>query len=232
MPTYTPTTWVDEIPASTPVKYVITDDTVGPVASSATIEVATAITSGTPLNATNLNNIESGITTAQATANDAIPKSLVTTIGDLIYATASGVLARLGIGANGTYLAAVAGQPQWLTPSVFLRWQNAAYNGNAIVVGTYTVNIADWIASYPNPTPGWKAAVIKMSARWAAASDGSTIDVRNSAGDVYVTCRSLVANYFMDGFGIVPLDSSGNFKICVYGANTNAVYINVMGLIR
>lgn len=237
--TYVKTVWTDEVPAATPVKYKLTDDSAGVIANSAKIELVTSVISGTPINAANLNHLEDGVetaqtdaTAAQATANGAIAKSIVTTLGDLLYATASSVLTRLGIGANGTYLAAVAGQPQWLTPTVFLRWENAAYNGDAIAVGTYTVNIADWITTYPNPAPGWKAAVVKISARWPAAGDSSTIDVRNSAGNVYVTCRSLVANYFIDGFGIVPLDSSGNFKIVVAGANTNAVYIDVMGLIR
>jgi hypothetical protein len=41
---YTKTTWTDEIPASTPVKYKVTDDVLGIVASSAKIEVVTSVT--------------------------------------------------------------------------------------------------------------------------------------------------------------------------------------------
>lgn len=58
---YTKTTWVDEVPAETPVKYKITDDTGGVIAASATIETVTSITAGTALTAANLNNIEEGL---------------------------------------------------------------------------------------------------------------------------------------------------------------------------
>ncbi len=65
------------------------------------------------LNSTNLNHSEAGIQTAQATADAAVPKSLVTTAGDLIYATASAVLARLGIGSSGTALQSNGTAPVW-----------------------------------------------------------------------------------------------------------------------
>lgn len=70
--TYTPTVWEDEAPASTPVKYSITDDTNGVLAASAEIAPVTTIAPGTPLNATNLNKIENGVKTAQDDANIAI----------------------------------------------------------------------------------------------------------------------------------------------------------------
>lgn len=95
---YTKTTWTDEIPASSPVKYEIVDDVLGEVAGSATIAPVTSITPGTALNATNLNKIETGIETAQAAAEAAIPKSTVTTSGDIIVATGSATVTRLAKG--------------------------------------------------------------------------------------------------------------------------------------
>ena len=72
---YTPTTWTDEVPASTPIKYVITDDVDGVIAASATIALVTSVTAGTPINATNLNKLEtameSAVDTADAAAVDA-----------------------------------------------------------------------------------------------------------------------------------------------------------------
>lgn len=62
---YTKTDWTDETPDSTPIKYKLTDDTEGVIAESAKIEIVTGITTGTPLNAANLNKIEEGIETAQ-----------------------------------------------------------------------------------------------------------------------------------------------------------------------
>ena len=64
MTPYTPTTWVDEIPVSSPVKYKITDDTGGVIANSAKIETVTEITAGTAVNAANLNKLESGVAAA------------------------------------------------------------------------------------------------------------------------------------------------------------------------
>lgn len=83
---------------------------------------ATTYVNGTTpaLNATNLNHAEQGIqtadtnaTAAQTTANAAVPKSTVTTAGDLIYATGSGAVTRLGIGAAGQVLAVVGGTLTW-----------------------------------------------------------------------------------------------------------------------
>jgi hypothetical protein len=64
--TYTPTVWADEVPAVTPIKYVITGSN-----SDCTIALKDAPTAGTPVNATNLNNIETGIQDALDLAADA-----------------------------------------------------------------------------------------------------------------------------------------------------------------
>lgn len=59
-------------------------------------------------------------TTGVATANAAIPKSLVTTKGDIIVATASATPARLGAGTNGYVLTADS------TQASGLKWATAA----------------------------------------------------------------------------------------------------------
>lgn len=68
---YTKTVWSDEVPVTTPVKYQITDDTAGEIAASAEIALVTSVTPGTPLNASNLNKLETGVETAQAAAEAA-----------------------------------------------------------------------------------------------------------------------------------------------------------------
>lgn len=60
----------------------------------------------TPITAAQLNRMETGIDQATDTAEAAVPKSTVTTKGDLIAGTASATVARRGIGANGTVLMA------------------------------------------------------------------------------------------------------------------------------
>jgi hypothetical protein len=68
---YTKTIWTDEIPASTPVKYKMTDDVLGEVAGSAKIEVVTSVTAGTQLNAANLNKVEDALEDVTDTADEA-----------------------------------------------------------------------------------------------------------------------------------------------------------------
>jgi hypothetical protein len=50
-------------------------------------------------------------------ADAAIPKSTVTTAGDVIYATGSSAVTRLGIGSTGQVLTVAAGIPSWATAS-------------------------------------------------------------------------------------------------------------------
>lgn len=61
---------------------------------------------------------QSTATTANTTANAAIPKATVTTKGDLIVATASATVARLGVGTDGQVLsadAASSGGVKWIS---------------------------------------------------------------------------------------------------------------------
>ena len=130
MTTYTPTTWENEAPSTTPVKYAITDDTAGEIAASATIELVTSVDAGTAVNATNLNHIETGLETAasevtavqaqaddlqdqvtavQAQADAGAPK-IFTAKGDLIAATGNNAAARLAVGTNGQTLMADSAQ--------------------------------------------------------------------------------------------------------------------------
>lgn len=132
---YTPTTWVDELPATTPVKYKISQAADGDIATNATIAVVTSITPGTPLNAANLNHMEQGIksvtddvvtvksdmidvqadvATLVATAEDSAP-AIFTAYGDLFIGSSTpGVGEKLARGANeGMVLKVVNGLLVW-----------------------------------------------------------------------------------------------------------------------
>ncbi len=87
---YTKTTWVNEAPATTPVKYKLTDDTLGIVAASAKIEVLTSVTPGTPMNATNLNHMEQGIEDAHALAAAAIGNANIAVVSNSSLSIADG----------------------------------------------------------------------------------------------------------------------------------------------
>ena len=68
----------------------------------------------------------------------AVPKSTVTTAGDVIYATGSSAVTRLGIGSAGQVLTVAAGVPSWATPS---SGSNAFYAGkNKIINGDFNIN--------------------------------------------------------------------------------------------
>lgn len=111
---YTKQTWSDEVPNTSPVRYKITQTTDGDIASNAKIELVTPVTAGSPVNATRLNYMETGIETAQATAEAAVPKSLFTAIGQLLYSTAAGVVAALAKPSVDAILKmTAAGVPSW-----------------------------------------------------------------------------------------------------------------------
>lgn len=91
--TYVKTTWVDELPASLPVKYKLTDDTDGVIANSTKIELVTSVTSGTPVNASNLNHLETGVYNAQ-TAADAAQATANTALANASTAQATATAAQ------------------------------------------------------------------------------------------------------------------------------------------
>ena len=137
---YTKTTWVDEVPASTPIKYKISQSSDGDVATDATIEIVTSVTSGTPVNATNMNHIEDGIEAA-------VPKSLVTAIGDLLYATAAGVLARLAKPAVTSLLSMTsAGTPSWLSEARYMYPVGAIFISSVSTDPAVLLGYGSWIA--------------------------------------------------------------------------------------
>lgn len=66
MPVYTPFTWQDEVPASSPLRFKITLANGTVLAEDATIELVTGITAqGTPVNAARLNALEQGLSLTQ-----------------------------------------------------------------------------------------------------------------------------------------------------------------------
>jgi len=61
--------------------------------------------------------VPAGVKTAYDLAGAAIPKSTVTTNGDLIYGTGSSTVTRLGIGSTNQVLTVSGGVPTWATPA-------------------------------------------------------------------------------------------------------------------
>lgn len=117
-------------------------DVVGPASSVAHRIAAFSTTTGKALE--DSGNLTSDFATAAqgAKADAALPKSTVTTKGDILAATASATVARLGVGSNGQVLTADSTQTsgvKWATPSGSApgSWANqVSQNGSA---GLFTV---------------------------------------------------------------------------------------------
>jgi hypothetical protein len=93
------------------------DVTVGIQASSTTQSGAVQLSDSTSTTSSVLAATPTAVKSAYDLATAAIPKSTVTTSGDVIYATGSSAVTRLGIGSAGQVLTVSSGLPAWTTPA-------------------------------------------------------------------------------------------------------------------
>ena len=77
----------------------------------------TSVTDSTSTTSSTVAASATAVKSAYDLANGAIPKTLTTTTGDVIYASAANTPARLGIGTTNQVLSVVAGIPSWTTLS-------------------------------------------------------------------------------------------------------------------
>jgi hypothetical protein len=119
-------TWVSPNPGDITEVTVTSPITGGGSSGSVNVSIQDATTA--QKGAVQLENSTSSTSTTTAavpanvkTANDlaaaAIPKSTVTTNGDLIYGTGSATVSRIGIGSTGNVLTVAAGIPSWAAPA-------------------------------------------------------------------------------------------------------------------
>lgn len=146
-------------------------------------------------------------TAGVATADAAIPKSLVTTKGDILAATASATVARVGVGANDYILTADS------TQSAGIKWAAAP-----ISLPSQTGNSAKYLttngttASWGNLTAGINAQVANYTLQ---ATDLNKIVTLSSASSITVTVPNGVfsvgdqINLARLGAGTVLVDSDG-----------------------
>lgn len=91
--------------------------TVGIQSASTTQSGAVQLTDSTSSTSTTTAATPNSVKSAYDLAGAAIPKSTVTTNGDLIYGTGSATVTRLGIGSTGQVLTVASGVPSWATAS-------------------------------------------------------------------------------------------------------------------
>ena len=107
--TYVATVWEDEVPTTSPVLYNIKDSLGNILQANVQLEVASAITPGTPLNAVNLNHIEQGI--ANVPLSDVPAK--FTAIGQMIIGAGLATDSVLNPNANPSSFKCRSGVPTW-----------------------------------------------------------------------------------------------------------------------
>lgn len=93
------------------------DVTVGIQSASTSQAGAVQLTDSTSSTSTTTAATPNAVKSAYDLANAAIPKSTVTTSGDVIYATGSSTVTRLGIGSTGQVLTVSGGVPAWASPA-------------------------------------------------------------------------------------------------------------------
>lgn len=124
-----------------------TTPTVSISSASTSSSGAVQLSDSTSSTSTSLAATANSVKTAYDLANAAIPKSIVTTSGDLIYGNGSSSLTRLGIGTSGQVLSVSNGAPSWSTPSGGGGWQlitSTTVSGSA----TSTISFIDIPQTY------------------------------------------------------------------------------------
>jgi hypothetical protein len=131
--------------------------------------------------------------TANTTANAAVPKSTVTTAGDVIYGTGSSAVTRLGIGTAGQVLTVNGGAtaPSWATPSSggMTSLASGSLSGASVVLssisGSYThlqLAISNFQPATNNATFFIRVNGDSAANRYFAGTVGSAIFTFNSTG--------------------------------------------------
>lgn len=230
MPDYSPTTWTNETPAASPVKYKITDDSSGVLANSAKIEVVTSVTAGTPLNATNFNKIEQGIVSVETKANTAITNAATAQSAANAAQVSASAANTKAITATATATEALSAVNalyiQRFVPIFLPSLTN--YNGASVSVGSYLTYLSEWDLMGSSLPTNVIAILLIVSVKWSSNNIGNYLSI-NSSGNDYGVVRPLNTSFYTDAQVIVPVDA-GHITVNVGGAAapTN-VYIKIAG---
>jgi hypothetical protein len=116
------------------------------------------------VSATELGYVD-GVTSAIQTQMDAkIAKTLTTTTGDTIYASAANTPARLGIGSTGQVLTVAAGIPGWATPSSgsMTSLASGSLSSTAVTISSISGSYLDLQLVIRNFKTGTDGATLKL----------------------------------------------------------------------
>jgi len=171
---------------------------------------AVQLSDSTSSTSTTLAATANAVKTSYDLAAAAVPKSTVTTAGDVIYATGSAAVTRLGIGTAGQVLTVNSGAtaPEWATasstPAV-----NLLLNSNFALNQRTYVSAAN-LASGAYGFDRWKSNYTNTTLTFTASTQGQSITI-NSAGGLQQVIEQ----------GLVP---AGTYTLSWTGTATGRVY--------
>jgi len=141
-------------------------------------------------------------------------------IGDLQITTA-----KIAAGTNGQTLMTGVSGAAWMTHINPAHYTSTSWDGDAKSAGTYDLNLN---TVFGVPT-GVKAVLVRASAKWAEASDGSFMEVKYSAVYHGIVMRALVANFNIDAYGLLFVPANGVIRVEIGGANSLATTVGIEG---
>jgi hypothetical protein len=104
---------------------------------------------------------------------------------------------------------------------------NTDYDGDPKSTGSYILSASDW--GVPSDARG---IVVAFSALWGSTGLTKWANLRPVDSNQWcVGVAAHTADFYNNNSGIVPLDSSGNFELIVYGENCTQVHITIWGWI-
>ncbi len=138
--------------------------TVGILSGTTSNLGAVQLSDSTSSTSTTLAATANAVKTSYDLAAAAIPKSTVTTAGDVIYATGSGTVTRLGIGTANQVLRVNSGAtaPEWATPASGSTFAGCSLYGNNPAISNTTNTAISWTAENFD-TDGYHSTVSNTS---------------------------------------------------------------------
>jgi hypothetical protein len=184
--------------------------TIGVSAASTSASGVVQLSDSTSTTSSVLASTPTATKSAYDLAAAAVPKSTVTTAGDVIYATGSAAVTRLGIGTAGQVLTVNTGAtaPEWKTPSGgnsvnLLLNSNFALNQRAYVSAA---NLASGSYGFDR----WKSNYTNTTLTFTASTQGQSLTINASGG-----LQQIIEQ------GLVP---AGSYTLSWTGTATARVY--------
>jgi hypothetical protein len=165
--------------------------TIGINAATTSVVGAVQLSDSTSTTSSVLASTPTATKSAYDLAAAAVPKSTVTTAGDVIYATGSSTVTRLGIGTTGQVLTVNGGgtAPSWATPATpgvnLLLNSNFALNQRAYVSAA---NLSSGTYGFDR----WKSNYTNTTLTFTASTQGQSLTINASGGLQQIIEQGLV----------------------------------------